>query len=239
MCAERMSSRLGKRSVKDRLGTNFNTWKLNEDLQTSIKGQHQIDTKRDHDFSREIIQIRRGVPDNLSSMVLQEDLPRSSNNQTPSNLREMHGKILRISRLEHTKPISSVRRAVPDDLTATIMQEDPPRSSKNQAILLAQKPVTQSASIPSTTDQTKKAELTVAAFLQRLGLSKYNFTFQAEEVDMFALKHMDDQDLKQIGLPMGPRKKILLALSSAKMRKSDHIRHSQYSEQRKSILELV
>ncbi|KAL4179067.1 hypothetical protein AMTRI_Chr13g118210 [Amborella trichopoda] len=35
-------------------------------------------------------------------------------------------------------------------------------------------------------------------------------------VDMIALKHMNEADFKEMGLPMGPRKKILLALSSLK-----------------------
>ncbi|THF97268.1 hypothetical protein TEA_011258 [Camellia sinensis var. sinensis] len=54
----------------------------------------------------------------------------------------------------------------------------------------------------------------VDSFLQSLGLEKYSITFQAEEVDMTALVHMNDEDLKVLGIPMGPRKKILLALES-------------------------
>ncbi|KAI4319314.1 hypothetical protein MLD38_032927 [Melastoma candidum] len=54
----------------------------------------------------------------------------------------------------------------------------------------------------------------VDGFLRSLGLEKYSITFQAEEVDMTALLHMNDDDLKALGIPMGPRKKILLALES-------------------------
>ncbi|XP_042042349.1 uncharacterized protein LOC121787624 isoform X1 [Salvia splendens] len=54
----------------------------------------------------------------------------------------------------------------------------------------------------------------VESFLQSLGLDKYSITFQAEEVDMAALVHMSDEDLKATGIPMGPRKKILLELES-------------------------
>lgn len=57
-------------------------------------------------------------------------------------------------------------------------------------------------------------ELTVTSLLQSLGLSKYVIIFQAEEVDMTILRHMRDDDLKELGIPMGPRKKILLALLS-------------------------
>ncbi|KAG0451457.1 hypothetical protein HPP92_026262 [Vanilla planifolia] len=54
--------------------------------------------------------------------------------------------------------------------------------------------------------------LTVAALLHSLGLGKYAIHFQAEEVDMSALRQMGDHDLKELGIPMGPRKKIMLAL---------------------------
>ncbi|GMJ09718.1 hypothetical protein HRI_004641000 [Hibiscus trionum] len=53
---------------------------------------------------------------------------------------------------------------------------------------------------------------TVEGLLHSLGLGKYAITFKAEEVDMTALKHMGENDLKELGIPMGPRKKILLAL---------------------------
>jgi hypothetical protein len=49
-----------------------------------------------------------------------------------------------------------------------------------------------------------------------LGLGKYSIILQAEEVDMTALRHMSESDLKELGMPMGPRKKILLALGSSK-----------------------
>lgn len=53
---------------------------------------------------------------------------------------------------------------------------------------------------------------TVEGFLRVLGLEKYAINFKAEEVDMHALRQMGDNDLKDLGVPMGPRKKILLAL---------------------------
>ncbi|KAJ9135258.1 hypothetical protein P3X46_032464 [Hevea brasiliensis] len=53
---------------------------------------------------------------------------------------------------------------------------------------------------------------TLAGFLHSLGLGKYVVNFEAEEVDMAILRQMGDRDLKEMGIPMGPRKKILLAL---------------------------
>ncbi|OQU81725.1 hypothetical protein SORBI_3006G110300 [Sorghum bicolor] len=57
-----------------------------------------------------------------------------------------------------------------------------------------------------------EAPLTVTGLLNSLGLEKYLVLFQAEEVDMAALKQMGESDLKDMGVPMGPRKKILLAV---------------------------
>ncbi|XP_028771133.1 uncharacterized protein LOC114728393 isoform X2 [Neltuma alba] len=54
--------------------------------------------------------------------------------------------------------------------------------------------------------------LTVSGLLRSLGLEKYEIAFRAEEVDMTVLKQMGDKDLKDLGIPMGPRKKILLSL---------------------------
>ncbi|KAG5054204.1 hypothetical protein JHK85_006714 [Glycine max] len=47
-----------------------------------------------------------------------------------------------------------------------------------------------------------KAGPSVDEFLRSLGLEKYLITFQAEEVDMTALNHMTDEDLKAMGIPM-------------------------------------
>ncbi|KAK1291378.1 hypothetical protein QJS10_CPB17g00606 [Acorus calamus] len=59
----------------------------------------------------------------------------------------------------------------------------------------------------------EEPQLTVPGLLNSLGLGKYSIIFQAEEVDMTALKQMGDNDLKDLGIPMGPRKKILLAIT--------------------------
>lgn len=58
----------------------------------------------------------------------------------------------------------------------------------------------------------------VDSFLHSLGLDKYAINFKAEEVDMYALRQMGDNDLKELGIPMGPRKKILLTMLSRSKR---------------------
>lgn len=60
---------------------------------------------------------------------------------------------------------------------------------------------------------------TVEGLLHSLGLEKYSINFKAEEVDMTALRQMGDIDLKELGIPMGPRKKILLALLARSKRR--------------------
>ncbi|PIN21282.1 hypothetical protein CDL12_06017 [Handroanthus impetiginosus] len=55
-------------------------------------------------------------------------------------------------------------------------------------------------------------QVTVDSFLRSLDLEKFAIVFKAEEVDMYSLKRMAERDLKELGIPMGPRKKILLAL---------------------------
>ena len=52
----------------------------------------------------------------------------------------------------------------------------------------------------------------LATWLATLGLEKYRDAFVANEVDLAALFHLTDQDLKELGLPLGPRRKILAAI---------------------------
>ena len=54
----------------------------------------------------------------------------------------------------------------------------------------------------------------VGEFLRSLGLGKYASKFQKEEVDAVALRRVTDKDLQTMGVPLGPRKKILAAKGS-------------------------
>lgn len=53
----------------------------------------------------------------------------------------------------------------------------------------------------------------IDAWLADLGLSKYTSTFASQEVDFEALTRLSEIDLREIGLPLGPRRKILNALA--------------------------
>ncbi|KAF3444701.1 hypothetical protein FNV43_RR14394 [Rhamnella rubrinervis] len=79
-------------------------------------------------------------------------------------------------------------------------------------ILETVKRVAPASCSPQQNSHMVEGPLTVAGLLHILGLGKYTVLFQAEEVDMAALRQMGDKDLKELGIPMGPRKKILLAL---------------------------
>lgn len=53
----------------------------------------------------------------------------------------------------------------------------------------------------------------VAAWLQGLGLGKYARAFADNEIDFEALPHLTESMLERIGLPIGPRAKLLAAIS--------------------------
>ena len=51
----------------------------------------------------------------------------------------------------------------------------------------------------------------VGEILRGLSLGKYVGLFAAEEIDVAALRALTDKDLQSLGIPLGPRKKILSA----------------------------
>ncbi|KAH9618417.1 hypothetical protein KSS87_017152 [Heliosperma pusillum] len=80
---------------------------------------------------------------------------------------------------------------------------DAPKPTRRNVV--AESPVADVKKVPSAPSNKKplqKADASVDGFLQSLGLEKYQITFQAEEVDMTALEHMTDEDLKAMGIPM-------------------------------------
>ncbi|HZC97425.1 MAG TPA: adenylate/guanylate cyclase domain-containing protein, partial [Bradyrhizobium sp.] len=53
----------------------------------------------------------------------------------------------------------------------------------------------------------------IAQWLHALGLGQYAQRFAENEIDVSVLPHLTDQDLKDIGIPLGHRRKILAAIS--------------------------
>jgi SAM domain (Sterile alpha motif) len=54
----------------------------------------------------------------------------------------------------------------------------------------------------------------VAAWLRDLGLERYEPTFRENEIDWDVLPELTESDLEKLGLPLGPRKKLLKAIGA-------------------------
>jgi len=52
----------------------------------------------------------------------------------------------------------------------------------------------------------------IADWLKQLGLEQYTQRFAENEIDVTVLRHLTDQDLREIGVPLGHRRKILAAI---------------------------
>ncbi|KAK8534028.1 hypothetical protein V6N13_028291 [Hibiscus sabdariffa] len=105
-----------------------------------------------------------------------------------------------------------------NDLFSSTVVLDPSRESgpvPDREKAITSRPVTYVAPMSSILQRKPHVDeepSTVATLLNSLGLGKYAIHFMAEEVDMTALRRMGDRDLRELGIPMGPRKKLLLAL---------------------------
>jgi class 3 adenylate cyclase/predicted ATPase len=53
----------------------------------------------------------------------------------------------------------------------------------------------------------------IQEWLASLGLSKYTEVFADNEIDFSVLPHLGEDDLRELGLPLGPRKKLLAAIA--------------------------
>ena len=51
------------------------------------------------------------------------------------------------------------------------------------------------------------------SWLQQLGLDRYASVFAEDEVDLEALRLLTEKDLQELGLLLGPRRKLLSALA--------------------------
>jgi hypothetical protein len=52
----------------------------------------------------------------------------------------------------------------------------------------------------------------LAQWLERLGLGKYAEILAEHEVSVRDLPHLTEDDLKDLGLPLGPRRRLLAAV---------------------------
>ena len=54
----------------------------------------------------------------------------------------------------------------------------------------------------------------IADWLEKLGVGQYAQRFAENEIDISVLPHLSDQDLKDIGVPLGHRRKLSRRLRS-------------------------
>ena len=55
----------------------------------------------------------------------------------------------------------------------------------------------------------------IADWLEQLGMSEYAQRFAENGISVAALRHLTDQDLKDIGVPLGHRRKMLSAITQS------------------------
>ncbi|WRX15691.1 Sterile alpha motif domain - like 3 [Theobroma cacao] len=140
-----------------------------------------------------------GVSRGLSPPTNAEGLQRRPLNRTYDNVRAVPymGKDV----LDAPRPVSTASFVTKSTVPTTSAKPMPPG-----------RPIPPPSSIVQKSSYSGDEQQTVEGLLHSLGLGKYVILFKAEEVDMTALKQMGENDLKELGIPMGPRKKILLAL---------------------------
>ncbi|KAM0844750.1 hypothetical protein ACQ4PT_056834 [Festuca glaucescens] len=173
--------------------------------QAVFKRQRQTDDKWKHDLYREDngSASRSADPRDLRFKLQRKNPQQGSAGQKGSGVRDLREKL---SGTMHPQPSNAdPRKGKPVSEVVKVTRrenadERPVRQSKKVAKPSSSKKISQ-----------PKAESPLDNFLKSLGLEKYSVNFQAEEVDMAALRHMTESDLKALGIPMGPRKKIILA----------------------------
>jgi hypothetical protein len=53
----------------------------------------------------------------------------------------------------------------------------------------------------------------IGAWLDEIGLAKYSESFRASAIDFDVLTELTDHELKELGLPLGDRKRLLRAIA--------------------------
>ena len=53
----------------------------------------------------------------------------------------------------------------------------------------------------------------IAEWLEKLGMSEYAQRFAENDIDVPVLRHLTDQDLKDLGMSLGHRRKLLAAIA--------------------------
>ncbi|KAL6646216.1 hypothetical protein ACP70R_017824 [Stipagrostis hirtigluma subsp. patula] len=234
MYADRSSGR--KRSVMDRLGSgggggsrsrsddaksedkNPVVYIINFAILTGIDGLMGLG---DVSFTRTLWELKVPGPAS-SSRNLKADqkshLQQSNEVVKKSPLTDLREKLSGVQRPQLNSTVQIIK---PVQETVKIEKPVPKRDTPPTAappLLVTKKVSAPAPSAPKKSEE--KADLSLECLLKSLDLEKYLINFQAEEVDMKALVYMNEEDMKSLGIPMGPRKKILSALARRKRKSS-------------------
>ncbi|KAF5741278.1 SEC23-interacting protein-like [Tripterygium wilfordii] len=204
MYADRVESG-GRGSIKDRLnGTSFD----NPTRRRPITGKRQRqDDKWEHDLYDDEPHISNRK---VGARDLRQKLQRKSLQQVSQSGK---GSVPGVRDLR--EKLSGTMNLQPESAGSRKQKMEAAKPARKSVAAEAAEPEIKKVANPTTKKKSQqKAETSLDQFLLSLDLEKYSITFQAEEVDMTTLVHMTDEDLKALGIPMGPRKKILLALES-------------------------
>ncbi|XP_017184139.3 uncharacterized protein [Malus domestica] len=187
-------------------------------------GSFRDDSGRRRQIAGKSISFRRQRQDDKWEHDLYEDDPQVSSGKVDArDLRlKLQRKVFKNSGTQSISGVRDLRERLSGTMNPQPMNTDPPKPKVEAAkparrSIAVGTPAAESKKVANPASRKKasqKAGPSVDEFLTSLDLEKYSITFQAEEVDMTALVHMTDEDLKALGIPMGPRKKILLALES-------------------------
>lgn len=93
-------------------------------------------------------------------------------------------------------------------------------------------PSSLNTSLVTETNELEEEETTLEKLLSRVGLQDKVSTFEQEQIDLDALTLCTESDLKDLGLPMGPRKKLqgILKEEQAKKEKRKHDKERRAKE---------
>lgn len=208
MYADRVAAG-NKRSIKERLDGDVDD-NLDRPRQGVLKRQRQTDDRWKHDLyvgEREAPSSKPIVGPKDLRLKLQKKVPQQTyQNRKETGVPDLREKLSGImhSHAKNTDPPKAKTRP----------ESSHPVKKSTASVETSVREIKKVSNPTSEKKAKQKSEASLNGFLQSLGLEKYIITFQIEEVDMAALMHMTEDDLKVLGIPMGPRKKILLQLES-------------------------
>jgi SAM domain (Sterile alpha motif) len=79
----------------------------------------------------------------------------------------------------------------------------------------------------------------IAEWLRGLGLERYTQAFQDAEVTTEVLAELTEADLRELGLPLGPRKIVLKAIECQSAPKIDPVSASNFDPFERRVLTLA